>query len=66
MGENSDLCGILETMKNHFHMRILDLSLHSTQRTRILLLKHRLLDIFLLKGLITLLKKNIMHYATKG
>ena len=27
-------------------------------------LEERLLDIFLLKGLITLLKKNIMHYAT--
>ena len=24
MGENSGLCGILETMKEHFHMRSLD------------------------------------------
>ena len=40
MGENSGLRGILERMKNHFHMRSLDLSLHSTQGTRILLLKH--------------------------
>ena len=36
----SGLCGILETMKKHFHMRSLDLSLHSTQGTRILLLNH--------------------------
>ena len=40
MGENTDLFGILETMKNYFHMRSLDLTPHSTQGTRILLLKH--------------------------
>ena len=40
MGENSDICGILEMMRNRFHMRSLDLSLHSTQGTRILLLNH--------------------------
>ena len=34
MGENSDLCGILETMKNHFHIRSLDLGRHSTQGTK--------------------------------
>ena len=38
--ENSGLCGILETIKNHFRMRSLDLGLHSTQGTRILLLRH--------------------------
>ena len=42
MGEHSGLCRILESMKNHFHMRSLDLSLHSTQGTRLL---DRLLDI---------------------
>ena len=40
MGQNSGLCAILETMKNHFHIRSLDLSLHSTQGTRTLLLKY--------------------------
>ena len=30
MGENSDLRSILEMMRNYFHMRNLDLSLHST------------------------------------
>ena len=34
MGENSGLCGILETIKNNFHIRSLDLSLHSTQGTK--------------------------------
>ena len=34
------LCDILETMKNHFHMRSLNLNLHLTQGTRILLWKH--------------------------
>ena len=32
MKENSSLCGILETMKNHFHLKCLDLSLLSTPR----------------------------------
>ena len=31
------LCDILETMKNHFHTRSLNLNLHLTQGTRILL-----------------------------
>ena len=39
MGENSGLYGILETMKNDFHMRSLDLSLYSTQGTKKLSLK---------------------------
>ena len=39
MGENPGLCGIFEMMKNHFHKRSLDLSLHSSQGARILLLK---------------------------
>ena len=40
MRENSGLCGILELMKNHFHMRSLDLSLQSTEGTKTLSLKH--------------------------
>ena len=52
-------------------MESLDLSLYSTQGTRILLLKHILVVkrrdywtfIYLLKDLIILLKKNVMHYT---
>ena len=61
MVENSSLCNILEMTRNRFCMTSLDLSLHSTQGTRILLLKGILVAwrrdywtlIFLLKDLIT-------------
>ena len=72
MKENSSLCGILETMKNHFHLKCLDLSLLSTLRnkdevneTYLSCLEEILLDIDIpFKRFNNQTKEERMHYTT--